>query len=606
VRIFLRILAYFKIYLSYTAANLIFNILSAFFSLFSVVMVIPLLQLLFGQVPAVETRPNLTFSATSILDYIKFLLSQDKAINGQMHALMYVCLAVVIIIFFKNVFRYLALRALAPLRNGVLRDLRNQLYEKILSLSLTYYSQNKKGDLISRITNDVKAVEMGVISMLEVTVREPINIILSLTWMLMISPKLTLFVLVMLAITGGIIGKVGKSLKRHSYNTQTTIGQMIALIEESIGGLRIIQAFNGQKFKTTQFEELNKTVYTQANRINLQYELSSPLTEFLSICVFSTVLWFGGQMVLAESLDAATFIGFIAMFSLLIQPAKSFSNAFYNVRIGLAAADRVFEVLDTQPTLIDKANALNTVAFEKEIAFKNLRFRYPTGEREALEDVSFSIKKGEMLAIVGASGSGKSTLVDLLLRFYEADGGEILIDGKPIQDFKIKAIRELMSVVSQEPILFNDTVYNNIVFGKANATEEEVKAAAKVANADSFIQSLADGYHMPLGDRGMRLSGGERQRMTLARALLRNPPILILDEATSSLDSASEKVVQDALINAMRDRTVIAIAHRLSTIKHAHQIIVLHEGKIIETGTHDTLLAKAGVYAKMIALQQLT
>lgn len=604
MRIFLRIVAYVKQYSGYTLLNLLFNILSAFFSLFSVVMVIPMLQLLFGQVPDVTEKPQAGYSASSILEWIKYLLSTVKKEEGAVHALLGVCITVVVIIFLKNTFRYLALRALAPIRNGILRDIRNQLFDKITSLSLSYFGRTKKGDLISRITNDVKAVEMGVISMLEVTVREPINIILSLLWMLMISPKLTLFVFVMLSITGGIIGKIGKSLKRHSKDTQSTIGQMIVLIEESISGLKIIQAFNARTYKQRQFHELNKTIYSQANMINLRYELSSPLTEFLSICVFSSVLWFGGNLVFKDELDAATFIGFIAMFSLLIQPAKSFSNAFYNIRIGLAAAERVFEVLETESDVKDSANATIKENFTDSVTFKEVQFSYANSERNALNKISFDIQKGQMVAIVGASGSGKTTLVDLLLRFHQGYSGEILLDDTDINNYKIDSTRSLMAVVSQEPVLFNDSIWNNIVFGIENCTEEAVINAAKVANAHDFIMQLEHGYNTNIGDRGMRLSGGERQRITIARAKLRNPPILILDEATSSLDSASEKLVQDALANAMKERTVIAIAHRLSTIQHADKIIVMSEGRVAETGNHESLIAQNGLYAKMIALQQ--
>lgn len=568
-------------------------------------MVIPLLQLLFGQVPEVTQRPEFRLQATTVLDWIKFYLGEQKYLHGAAYALALVCVSVMGIIFLKNLFRYLALRAQAPIRNGILRDIRNQLYDKITSLTPSYYQKVKKGDLISRVTNDVKAVESSVISMLEVSVREPVNILLSLIWMLMISPKLTLFVFIMLGITGGIIGKVGKSLKRKSADTQTLTGQMIALIEESISGLKIIQAFNAKRYKQAQFEALNKTLYTQANNINIRYELSSPLTEFLSVVVFASVLWFGGNLVFKNELDAATFIGFIAMFSLLIQPAKSFSNAFYNIRIGLAAADRVFEVLDAQPDITESENAKTKTDFLQNISYKNVEFSYPSSsEKQALKGLSLSIEKGQMIAIVGASGAGKSTVVDLLLRFYDVSQGEILIDGENIRNLKIESLRSLMAVVSQEPVLFNDTIYNNIVFGQKNVSQADVIEAAKIANAYNFIQQQEKQLETTIGDRGMKLSGGERQRLTIARAILRNPPILILDEATSSLDSESEKAVQTALANAMQNRTVIAIAHRLSTIKHADKIIVLHEGKIAETGTHESLLTQNGIYAKMIALQQ--
>lgn len=601
---FKRIIYYLRHNLGYAFLNLFFNVLSAFFSMFSVVMVIPLLQLLFGQVPDVTEKPEFQWNATSVLDLIKYNLSQQMHQNGVAHALMLVCIAVVVIIFIKNVCRYLALRALAPIRNGVLRDIRNELYEKLVVLSLSFYQKEKKGDLISRITNDVKAIEMGVISMLEVSVREPINIILSLVWMLMISAKLTLFVFVMLAVTGGIIGKIGKSLKRSSFDIQSTMGQMIALIEETISGLKIIQAFNASDYKKEQFAELNRSIYEQSNVINMRYELSSPLTEFLSICVFSAVLWFGGVLVFNKELDASTFIGFIAMFSLLIQPAKSFSNAFYNIRIGLAAADRVFEVMDAPVTIQDTPNANDIKSFEHSISYNNVSFSYPNGEKNAIKDFSLTIPKGKLVALVGASGAGKSTLTDLLLRFYDVQSGTVAIDGQDIRTLRLNSLRGLLSVVSQEPVLFNDTVYNNIVFGWPNATKEQVIAAARIANALDFIEKLEHGFQTNIGDRGMRLSGGERQRLTIARAILRNPAILILDEATSSLDSESEKAVQAALTNAMKNRTVIAIAHRLSTITHADQIVVLSEGKIVESGTHESLLQQNGAYAKMIELQQ--
>jgi subfamily B ATP-binding cassette protein MsbA len=601
---FKRIIFYLRHNLGYAFLNLFFNVLSAFFSMFSVVMVIPLLQLLFGQVPDVTEKPEFQWNATSVLDLIKYNLSQQMHQNGVAHALMLVCIAVVVIIFIKNVCRYLALRALAPIRNGVLRDIRNELYEKLIVLSLSFYQKEKKGDLISRITNDVKAIEMGVISMLEVSVREPINIILSLVWMLMISAKLTLFVFVMLAVTGGIIGKIGKSLKRSSFDIQSTMGQMIALIEETISGLKIIQAFNARDYKKEQFAELNRSIYEQSNVINMRYELSSPLTEFLSICVFSAVLWFGGVLVFHKELDASTFIGFIAMFSLLIQPAKSFSNAFYNIRIGLAAADRVFEVMDAPVTIQDAPDAHEIKSFEHSISYNNVSFSYPNGEKNAIKEFSLTIPKGKLVALVGASGAGKSTLTDLLLRFYDVQSGSVAVDGQDIRSLRLNSLRGLLSVVSQEPVLFNDTVYNNIVFGWPNATKEQVIEAARIANALDFIEKLEHGFQTNIGDRGMRLSGGERQRLTIARAILRNPAILILDEATSSLDSESEKAVQAALTNAMQNRTVIAIAHRLSTITHADQIVVLSDGKIVESGTHDALLQQNGAYAKMIELQQ--
>jgi subfamily B ATP-binding cassette protein MsbA len=446
---------------------------------------------------------------------------------------------------------------------------------------------------------------MGVISMLEVSVREPINIILSLVWMLMISAKLTLFVFVMLAVTGGIIGKIGKSLKRSSFDIQSTMGQMIALIEETISGLKIIQAFNARDYKKEQFAELNRSIYEQSN-VSLIC-VTSCLLRSQSFCRFAySALCFGlaGYWCFTKSWMRLHFIGFIAMFSLLIQPAKSFSNAFYNIRIGLAAADRVFEVMDAPVTIQDAPNANEIKSFEHSISYNNVSFSYPNGEKNAIKEFSLTIPKGKLVALVGASGAGKSTLTDLLLRFYDVQSGSVAVDGQDIRSLRLNSLRGLLSVVSQEPVLFNDTVYNNIVFGWPNATKEQVIEAARIANALDFIEKLEHGFQTNIGDRGMRLSGGERQRLTIARAILRNPAILILDEATSSLDSESEKAVQAALTNAMQNRTVIAIAHRLSTITHADQIVVLSDGKIVESGTHDALLQQNGAYAKMIELQQ--
>ncbi len=567
-------------------------------------MVIPLLQLIFNQVPEVNEKPTITVNANSILQYIKYVLSTEKHLHGPGTALLEVCIAIIVVIFFKNLFRYLALRVLSPIRTGVMRDLRNEIFDKLLSLPLSYYSNERKGDLITRMTDDIRAIEGGIFSMLEVTVSEPINIILSLAWMLMISTKLTLFVFAMLGVIGLLIGRVGKTLKRQSLNIQDTVGRVISIVEETVSGLRIVQAFGAEGYKRRQFQETNQVLYDQGNSINRRYELSSPLTEFLAIAVFSLVLWFGGGLVLKGEMDAATFIGFIAMFSLLIQPAKSFSSAFYKINIGLASSQRVFEILDAPNTIIEAPDAKSVNGFGHSIEYNKVTFNYRNNkDRQVLKGIDLHIEKGKVIALVGQSGAGKTTLVDLLPRFYDPASGTITIDGQDIRSLRVADLRGLFGIVSQEPILFNDTVYNNIVFGKTGVTEAQVEAAARVANAHDYIARLPHGYQTVIGDRGGKLSGGERQRLTIARAVLKDPPVLILDEATSSLDSESERLVQDALTKLMQHRTTIVIAHRLSTIQNADEIIVMSEGTIVQRGTHSSLLQQDGMYKKLVELQ---
>jgi ABC-type multidrug transport system fused ATPase/permease subunit len=601
---FKRIVSYLKPYRGLAGLNFVFNVFTAVFSLFSVVMVIPLLQLIFNQVPDVTEKPALTANANSILQYIKYVLSSEKQLHGPAQALLEVCVAIIVVIFLKNLFRYLALRVLSPIRTGVMRDLRNQLFNKLLSLPLSYYSNERKGDLITRMTDDVRAIDGWIFSMLEVIISEPVNIILSLAWMLMLSVKLTVFVFVMLGVVGVLIGSIGKTLKRQSMNIQETIGRFMSIVEESISGLRIVQGFGAEGYKRKQFQDTNEIHYQQGNMINRRFELSSPLTEFLAIAVFSLVLWFGGGLVLKGEMEAATFIGYIAMFSLLIQPAKSFSTAFYKINIGLASSERVFEILDAENTIVEAPAAMPIDGFKKSIEYKNVSFYYKSNpDRQILKGVNLKIEKGKVIALVGQSGAGKTTLADLLPRFYDVTDGEILIDGHDSRALKVADLRELFGIVSQEPILFNDTVHNNIVFGREGRTHAQVEEAARVANAHDFISKLPDGYDTVIGDRGGKLSGGERQRLTIARAVLKDPPVLILDEATSSLDSESEKLVQDALSKLMKGRTTVVIAHRLSTIQNADEIIVMSEGKIMERGTHSALIAEGGMYSKLVELQ---
>ncbi len=601
----LRILSYIRKYSNIALLNVLFNVLTVIFSLFSVIMIVPFLQLLFGKIPFVVDEPEFQLSAQYILNYLKYILSIEISTNGQLAALVKFCLGIALLFFFKNLFRYLAVYFLAPIRSGAVRDIRDELYGKILSLPLSYYSKERKGDIISRLTDDVKEVEISIISFIEVTVREPLNIIIFLGALLMLSPQLTAFVFVMLLITGFIIGRVGKSLKRQSIEAQSVSGRLLSIVDETLGGLRIIHAFNAEKFMREQFSKINTDFYALSRKINTKRELSSPLTEFLAMCVVCTVLYYGGVLVLEhKNLEAETFIAFMVLFAQLIAPAKNFSSAWYNIRKGLASAQRIFEVLDAEVKIAEKGNAVAIKEFKSEIEFKNAGFSYHNfDDKKILESVNLKVEKGKMVALVGQSGAGKTTMVDLLPRFYDVSEGQILIDGKDVREYKLNDLRGLFGMVSQESILFNDSVHNNIAFGIENATREQVMEAAKIANAHDFIMKLDNGYDSTIGDRGGKLSGGERQRLTIARAVLKNPPILILDEATSSLDSNSEKLVQDALTKLMKGRTTIVIAHRLSTIQYADEIIVMQDGKISERGNHIGLMAKNGIYKKLVELQ---
>ncbi|MBX2908505.1 MAG: ABC transporter ATP-binding protein [Chitinophagales bacterium] len=602
---FIRLLRYLIPYRSNVLLNVVFNLLSVVFSLVSIVMLIPFLQLLFGKTPLINEAPTFAFSPDFAISFFEFKLSTIIKESGTTQGLLFICIITAIIFFLKNLFRFLAVYVMSPVRNGVVRDIRNDLYKKILSLPLAYYSKEKKGDLIARMTDDVKEIETSIMNVLEIFFREPVNIIVFLGAMVMMSFQLTIFVFVMLLITGGIIGRIGKKLKRTSAEGQEKLGFLISIIDETLSGLRIIHAFNAGKFKTAQFKEINSSHFKIANRLTLRRELSSPLTEFLAICVVCTVLWFGGRLVLDKQLlSAETFIGFMVIFSQLIPPAKSFSNAFYNIQKGLASSHRIYEILDAENSIKETPNPISVKDFHHSIELKNVSFAYNNfDQKEILSQVNLKIEKGKMIALVGQSGAGKSTMVDLLPRFYDPQKGEVLIDGENIKNLNLHSLRDLFGIVSQEAILFNDTVYNNIAFGFPGANKEAVKEAAKIANAHDFIMRLENGYETNIGDRGSKLSGGEKQRLTIARAVLKNPPILILDEATSSLDSNSEKLVQEALNKLMKGRTSIVIAHRLSTIQFADEIIVMKNGAIAERGNHIGLMAHNGIYKQLVELQ---
>lgn len=492
---------------------------------------------------------------------------------------------------------------MASVRVNSIKDLRAAVYNKILVLPLSFYSKQKKGDIIARITTDLQEIEVSIMNYLDVFIKSPITIIAYFAYMLGVSWELTLFVLCVLPIGGIVIGKIGKSLKKDSKEGMTRLSNIIANIEETISGLRIIKAFNAIDYTNEKFEEQNYGYSKLLKFVHRKRDLSSPMSELLSAVVISIVLWFGSTLILSgsASITAANFIAYIVVFSQIIPPAKSFSHGFYNLQKGMASAERVFEILDADEVICQKDNAKSIAEFKDSIKYNNVVFRY--GKDDVLKNINLTIEKGKMIALVGESGGGKSTMVDLLPRFYDVCEGSVTIDGVDIRDCKIDDLRSLMGIVSQESILFNDTVHNNIAFGMHNATREEVVEAAKVANAHEFIMQLENGYDTYIGDRGMNLSGGQRQRLSIARAVLKNPPILILDEATSSLDTESEKLVQDALAKIMSNRTSVVIAHRLSTIQDADDIVVLAKGHIVEQGKHEELIAKNGVYKRLTDLQ---
>jgi subfamily B ATP-binding cassette protein MsbA len=605
---FKTVIFYIKPYKIQAALNIFLNLLSSIFSLFSLVLLIPFLGILFGTEEPVLTAPKAEFSANFAKEYFYYYMSnliQESGNNesGKIKALLFVSVFVLLMILLKNLTAYFANFFMADLRNGIVKDIRNRIFKKILQLHIGFFSEEKKGDIISRMTSDVQEFEWSAMSSIEMVFRDPIMIIIFLSSLFFMSPLLTLFILILLPISGVIIGRIGKSLRKSSKEFRERMGNLIAQMEETIGGLRIIKAFIAEEKVKVRFEKENEKYTRLANRIFRREYLASPMSEFLGVLTLLIVLYYGATLVLGgeSEMQPQVFIGYIAVFSQIINPAKSVTTAYYRIQKGMAAIDRIDNVLKVEETIRNSPNPISKNNFESKIEFRNVSFKY--AEVDVLKDINLTVKKGQTIALVGQSGSGKSTLVDLIPRFYDIERGEILIDENNIKDIKIKSLRSLMGNVNQESILFNDTIFNNIAFGVETATEEEVIAAAKVANAHEFIMEAENGYQTNIGDRGSKLSGGQRQRLSIARAVLKNPPILILDEATSALDTESERLVQDALTNLMKNRTSIVIAHRLSTIKHADEICVLHEGKIVERGNHDELLNKNGVYKKLHDLQ---
>ncbi len=593
------------------AANLFFNVLSTILSLFSFATIIPVLQILFGLSEAEVVYMPLSSAATmqEMLNVLKnnlyYFLQTQIDTNGAQHVLLLLGACLVLLTGFKCLTAWLANYFMVPIRTGVLRDLRAQLYKKVVSLPIGFFTEERKGDVMSRMTNDVNEVEASIMSTLDMLFKDPIMILVYLITLFTISWQLTLFVLILLPIAGFLIGRIGRSLKRASTKGQEQNAEILTQIDETLGGLRVVKAFNAESKLTQRFLNLINATRATFNRINRRYYLAHPVSEFFGTALIAILLWFGGTLILGEhsNIDAATFIYYLVIFYSIINPAKDLSKATYGIRRGMASLERIDKILNTKSSIRNIENPKQLTEFQFVIRYENVSFSYQS-DRPVLQHIHLDIHKGQTIALVGQSGSGKTTMADLLPRFYDPIAGRITIDGVDIREVKTFDLRALMGNVNQEAILFNDTFYNNITFGVESATMEEVRKAARIANADDFIMATPDQYQTTIGDRGSRLSGGQRQRISIARAILKNPPILILDEATSALDTESEKLVQEALENLMKDRTTLVVAHRLSTIRNADLICVLHEGQIVEQGTHDELLAKNGYYRRLIEMQQ--
>jgi subfamily B ATP-binding cassette protein MsbA len=604
VKTLLRILAFSRPYLFQGFLNVFFNVLAIVFSLVSVSLIIPVLGILFGTQEKVYTLPE--WSIGNAKDIFYYHITQMIDSQGASYALGFICVFVVASYFFKNIFRYFSLFFLAKFRNGTLRQIRNALHEKVLALPMQYQTDRRKGDLLARMTTDITEIEWGILMQLEVLLREPFMIIASLSLMLFISPQLTLFVFILLPVSAFLIATIGRSLKRKNLQVQNMLGELISYMEETLTGMKIIKAFTAEKRLHARFSNANVKYNRMMNKVLHRKDLSSPISEVLGASVISFVIYYGGMLILeGDTLKPELFIGYLLIFFQVIAPARNLSNAAFNIQKGNASAQRIFEVLDYEVSIKDAPDAQPKKTFDEGIEIRNLRFGY-VPEQWVLDDINLSIKKGETVALVGPSGSGKTTLAHLIPRFYDYLEGDILIDGVPIPKVKIADLRGLMAMVTQESILFNDTVANNLKLGAPNATAEEVERAAKMAHAEEFIVQLPLGYENIIGDSGSRLSGGQRQRLSIARAILSDPQILILDEATSALDTESERLVQDALEHLMKDRTSIVIAHRLSTVIHADKIVVMQQGKVVEVGTHKELMENSALYKKLIELQNLS
>lgn len=592
-------------YKRYGILNIISNIFYALFSTLAMISLMPMINVLFGEGKKVTEKPiyegikNIKSYAEDSINYIITTTSEQY---GAQRSLLYMIILIISLFLLKNLFNYLGLYFITFLRNGVLKDLRNEIYNKVTHLPISYYSEKKKGDIIARISGDVNEVKNSLLAILELIVKEPLTILFAIIAMFMISVKLTIFVFLFIPVSGFIISRIGKSLKKKSNRVQTEQGVFLSTLEETLSGLKVIKGFNAEKRFNNEFQKSTNRFYNFSNTLMNRQNLASPTSEVLGIITIAVLLWYGGSMVLVDkTLSGGAFIGYIGLAWQILTPAKAISKASYKVKAGNAAADRVLEILNTESPLKDKPNAKVKSDFTSQLSIENISFKYE--EDYVLKNFNLKVPKGKSVALVGQSGSGKSTIANLVTRFYDVNEGSISIDGENIKDLTKHSLRNLMGLVTQDSILFNDTIKNNVLLGKEDATDDEIIDALKIANAWEFVKDLPFGIDTNIGDSGNKLSGGQKQRLSIARAVLKNPPIMILDEATSALDTESERLVQDALENMMKNRTSIVIAHRLSTIQNADLIVVMQKGEIAEQGTHSELIAKNGVYKKLVEMQ---
>jgi subfamily B ATP-binding cassette protein MsbA len=605
MKIFLRILSYANSVGRRLTFFFIYSILGIIFATFNIVLVIPMLKTLFAQgdksvkVPELPAFGLTTDYITGTFNHYYLLIIRDY---GSLNALLFVCTLIVVSRLLANLFAYLERVMATKIRVDLVKNMRLDIFKSVSLMHIGYFNNKRKGDLISRFTNDVLEVENAVMNSLKAVLKEPLTVIAFFFVLFKISPQMTLFTLLVLPLTGGVLAEIIKRLKKQAVESQESLGRIVNILDETFGGMRVVKAFNARGFIIDKMEKESSHYRKISKSMAYKNELASPVSEILGVAIIVGIIFFGGNMVFNKTLLPEQFMGFLTFFAMIIQPAKNFSNGITSLQRGTASAKRIFEMIDSEPAIKNKPNAVELKNFEQQIEFKNVSFAYDTDF--VLKDINLMVKKGKTIALVGPSGGGKSTLADLVPRFYDPTSGEVLIDGMPLPDYDIESLRKQMGVVTQESILFNDTIFNNIAFGNPQMSEEAVIHAAKVANAHDFIMQTENGYQTYIGERGSKLSGGQRQRLSIARAVLKNPPILILDEATSALDSESEKLVQEALFNLMKNRTSLVIAHRLSTIQHADEILVIQHGQIVERGNHDELNSKNGLYKKLVDIQK--
>ncbi len=606
MNVFFRILSYARNIGQKLALFFLFSIFGIIFGAFNIVLVIPMLSVLFKQGKSVEVVPDIpdfSFSKEFLVDTFNHYFLGIIRDRGALDALLFVCALIVACVVLANLFRYLERVMATKIRADLVKHMRMDIFRSVTRLHIGYFNNERKGDLISRFTNDVQEVEQAVMSSLKAVLKEPITIVVYFLVLFTMSVKLTLFTLLVLPLTGGVLAEIIKRLKKQAVQTQESLGRIVNILDETFGGMRVIKAFNARGYVIKKIEEESTHYRKVSKSMAYKNEMASPVSEILGVAIIAGLIFFGGNMVLANppELEPEVFLTFLAMFAMIIQPAKEFSNGITALQRGMASAKRIFAVIDTVPLIENKPDAIELKSFQKEIEFRNVSFAYDANP--VLKNINIKVEKGKTIALIGPSGGGKSTLADLVPRFYDPIAGEVCIDGISLRDYEIESLRRQMGIVTQESILFNDTIFNNIAFGMPDVDEAAVIQAAKIANAHEFILQTENGYKTYIGERGSKLSGGQRQRLSIARAVLKNPPILILDEATSALDSESEKLVQEALFNLMKNRTSFVIAHRLSTIQHADEIIVIQEGQVVERGTHEALIQSKGLYWKLSTIQ---